>query len=403
MRLFFSVGEPSGDLHGSNLIRHLRESTSDVQCWGYGGPRMAQAGCVLQTDLTQLAVMGLARVLPNLRQFRRLIKDAERTFQTTRPDAVVLIDFPGFNWWIARAAKRHGIPVFYYGVPQLWAWGRWRIRKMRRLVDHALCKLPFEAKWYRQLGCNAAYMGHPYFDELVARQLDEEFVAAHADPSRPLVTILPGSRRQEVEKNLPTFLRAAELIQRRLPDCRFAIASFNDQQAQLAHEALADASVSIPVHIGRTGELIEAATCCLACSGSVSLELLYHTTPTVIHYRVPWLLHFAARHLFISVRFVTLVNLLSLPDPLRDTRLCPPTHPDAERVPFPEYVTHRDESASVAERIVEWLTDADALEKRRQQLRNMRSQITLGGASQVACDYLINSLSSPSVPSRAAA
>src|SRR6476646_9664202 len=142
MKIFFSVGEPSGDLHGANLIRELRRRRPDCEFVGYGGPRMAAAGCDLHEDLTKLAVMWLLHALLNIHKFWNLASRADRYFRHHRPDAVVLIDYPGFNWWIARRAKAHGIPVFYYGVPQLWAWAGWRIKKMRRFVDHVLSKLP---------------------------------------------------------------------------------------------------------------------------------------------------------------------------------------------------------------------------------------------------------------------
>ena len=160
MRIFFSVGEPSGDLHGANLIRELRKRDPQIECVGYGGPRMADAGCQLHEDLTRFAVMWFLRVLLNLHHFLALLRNANQYLREAKPDAVVLIDYPGFNWWIARAAKKNGIPVFYYGVPQLWAWAAWRIKKMRRFVDHLLCKLPFEEKWYKDRGCHATYVGH---------------------------------------------------------------------------------------------------------------------------------------------------------------------------------------------------------------------------------------------------
>jgi lipid-A-disaccharide synthase len=155
MQIFFSVGEPSGDLHGANLIRELKKSAPGVECVGFGGPKMQAAGAKLHADLTQFAVMFFVRVLLNLHRFWFLYRRAKRYFRDQRPDAVVLIDYPGFNWWIARAARRYGIPVFYYGAPQMWAWGSWRVTKMRRLVNHTLCKLPFEAVWYNERGCPA--------------------------------------------------------------------------------------------------------------------------------------------------------------------------------------------------------------------------------------------------------
>ena len=179
MRIFFSVGEPSGDLHASNLIHHLRQNRPDIECVGFGGPKMATAGCHLLYDLTQLAVMFLAGALKNLKKFLGLIRDADHYFAAHSVDAVVLIDFSGFNWWMARKAKKHGIPVFYYGVPQVWAWGPWRIKKLRRFVDHILCKLPFEVEWFSRRGCQATYIGHPYFDQLFSQEYDEGFIEQH--------------------------------------------------------------------------------------------------------------------------------------------------------------------------------------------------------------------------------
>ncbi len=146
MKIFFSVGEPSADLHGANLMRAIQVRRPGVEFVGYGGPLMAAAGCDLHCDLTALAVMWFLRVLLNLHKFLDLASRADRYFRHQRPDAVVLIDYPGFNWWIAKRAKAHGIPVFYYTPPQIWAWGSWRVKKMRRFVDHVLCSLPFEGR-----------------------------------------------------------------------------------------------------------------------------------------------------------------------------------------------------------------------------------------------------------------
>ncbi|MEM9660115.1 MAG: lipid-A-disaccharide synthase, partial [Planctomycetota bacterium] len=285
MRLFFSVGEPSGDLHGANLIRSLGKRNPDWQFVGYGGPKMAEAGCQLHADLTQLAVMWVLRVIAKLPTFVGLLVRADRFFAEQRPDAVILIDYPGFNWWIARRAKAHGIPVVYYGTPQLWAWASHRVAKMRRHVDHALCKLPFEERWFRQRGCHATYVGHPYFDELARQTPDQEFVESMVTGG-PLVTILPGSRTQEVEQNGPGLIRAAQRISHEVPGVRFAVAAFSAAQAQRVREMADDANVALEIHVKRTAELICAASCCIACSGSVSLELLYHAKPSVIQYRV---------------------------------------------------------------------------------------------------------------------
>lgn len=402
MKIFFSVGEPSGDLHGSNLIRRLHECDSTIECVGYGGPKMAAAGCQLHEDLTKLSVMWILRVLLNIDKFWHLVGRADRYFRHHQPDAVVLIDYPGFNWWIAWRAQVHGIPVFYYGTPQIWAWAQWRIRKMRRLVDHALCKLPFEADWFCDRGCNATYVGHPYFDQLHAMRLDEDFLAEHHNPQRPLVTILPGSRTQEVTQNLETFVRAASAVRSRLPQARFAVAAYDEKRARLAETAVQGADFPIDIHISRTQELIHLATCCMACSGSVSLELLYHEKPTVILYKISRGAY-QVQKFFRKVRYITLVNLLAVENPFDDGFSAfdsTASQAASDDVPFPEYLTWQDVSAPISEHVVEWLTDKSAWDARRRALSEIKGRVAQPGASRRAADYILRELSHcrPPVP-----
>lgn len=388
MKIFFSVGEPSGDLHGANLIRALSERQAGVECVGFGGPRMAAAGCDLHQDLTQLAIMWFGRVLLHLPKFFGYLREADEYFERERPDAVVLIDYPGFNWHIARKAHDRGIPVFYYGTPQLWGWAPWRIKKMRRSVDHALCKLPFEENWFRERGVNATYVGHPYFDELSERQLDGEFIAAQQSDGAPLVSILPGSRTQEVKSNLRDMLKAAQLVREQVPEVRFAIASFKDSQAEMARGMLAECGLEAAVHVGRTPELIEAATATMAVSGSVSLELLYHTKPTVILYRISRLAN-ALQQRFRKVRYITLVNLLTTDNLFTDApTVYDPACPEDAHVLMPEYLTSDDRTGDLARHVVEWLTDQQKRDDLVGRMRQLRDRVALGGASQRAADYI---------------
>jgi lipid-A-disaccharide synthase len=393
MKLFFSVGEPSGDLHGANLIRAFQRQHPDWQFVGYGGPRMAEAGCKLHADLTQLAVMWIARVLVNLHKFIGLLIQANRYFREERPDAVVLIDYPGFNWWIARRAKAHGIPVFYYGAPQIWAWASHRVKKMRKYIDHVLCKLPFEERWFRDRGCNATYVGHPYFDELCNQQLDHDFVASMTGCDGPLVVILPGSRTQEVESNTRSFLRAAEQIAQHVPNVRFAVAAFKQSQAAAVEKMAENVAVPVEVHVGRTAELIHAADCCLACSGSVSLELLYHARPSVILYQVSRF-GFFIQSCFRKSRYITLVNLLTADDitTTRPAAIYDPANPRDAHVLLPEYLTRTDKSGQLAAHCIEWLADPAAHARRVAELRKLRDKYAQGGASDRAAQYIAAAL-----------
>ncbi len=394
MRIFFSVGEPSGDLHGANLIRALQTRAGRVEAVGYGGPRMAAAGCQLHEDLTQLAVMWFARALLNLHRFVALVWRADRYFRQHRPDAVVLIDYPGLNWWIARRAKKRGIPVFYYGCPQIWAWARWRIEKMRRYVDHVLCKLPFEEAWYRARGCAATYVGHPYFDELAQQNLDQTFLDRHRQEG-PLVTILPGSRNQEITHNLKWLLKAAELVHDQVPEVRFALACFRPEHARMAADQIGRTALPIEVHCQRTPELIHLAKCCMAVSGSVSLELLYHARPTVILYWVGRFAYFVQSR-FRTVKYITLVNLLGCDDPVPDKVTAGELRAaEADPVLMPEYLTCEDRAADIAGHVIRWLTDQRAYQENVARLSELRQQVGQQGASQRAARYLLDELSGP--------
>jgi lipid-A-disaccharide synthase len=390
---FVSAGEPSGDLHGSNLIRHLRAHDPAARFVGFGGPKMAEAGCELIEDMASLAVMWIVRVVLKLGTFLKLLILADRVMRDQRPDAVVLIDFPGFNWWVARRAKARGIPVFYYGAPQIWAWAQWRIKKMRRLVDHVLCKLPFEEAWYGQQGCRATYVGHPYFDELENQTLDAAFLVALAS-ERPLVTILPGSRTQEVTLNFRWLLKAADRVHRRVPSARFAVAAFRESHALLIRREIERAGGDLPieVYVQRTPELMHLARCCLAVSGSVSLELLYHAKPTVILY---WTGRFGyfMQSILRKVKYITLVNLLATDELFpQDLRPFDPRQPDADRVLMPEYLTHQDKSREIAAHAIEWLTDESRRAERVGRMEALRDQVGHAGASRRAAQYIADVL-----------
>jgi lipid-A-disaccharide synthase len=332
------------------------------------------------------------RVFLNLHKFWDLLSRADRYFRHRRPDAVVLIDYPGFNWWIARRAKAHGIPVFYYAPPQIWAWASWRVKKMRRFVDHVLCSLPFEETWFRDRGCNATFVGHPFFDEVRRQQLDEAFLERFRRQAGPLVTILPGSRTQEVEQNLKTFLAAAAKVRAEVPGVRLAVAAFKPHQAEVARREVAAAGLPVEVHVGKTPELIRLADCCMAVSGSVSLELLYQTKPTVILYKISRFGYFVQKQ-FRKVKYITLVNLLTTDDLFPDD-VTPfdPEQEDADRVLFPEYLTCEDKSTQLAAHVLQWLTDPAKREARVAELAQLKARVGHGGASSRAAEYILEVL-----------
>ncbi|MCH2570734.1 MAG: lipid-A-disaccharide synthase [Planctomycetes bacterium] len=394
MHVFISTGEPSGDLHGGNLIRALRQRDPSLSAVGYGGPHMKSAGCDVLFPLTDLALMWFLRVGLNLHRFVALIRKANRYFREKKPDAVIVIDFPGFNWWIARRAHAHGIPVFYFVPPQLWAWAPWRISKMRKWVDHVLCSLPFEAEWYENRGVRATYVGHPFYDEIEGRVLDHDFIQEHqsvsgceevienarstTDPlssksAKPIVGLLPGSRKQEVTSNFPIILRSAQLLQKRIPEARFWVACFSVEHEELIRSMSQECSVPLELYLGRTPEVIHASTVCLSVSGSVSLELLSDAKPTVIVYKVSASARWAARKLM-HCPYITLVNLLA-----------------AEEL-YPEFLTDNDPSQEVSEHLYRWLSDVEFYKSTVDKLIRLREQYAHAGASRRAAGYIVDTL-----------
>ena len=245
--IFFSAGEPSGDQHAAKLIQELRKIDSDFHFRGFGGDSMLSAGCELDVDLTQHAVMGFVEVLPKLRQFFRFADQASQIFKEGNIDAVVLVDFPGFNWHIAKAAKKHRIPVYYYCPPQLWAWGGWRIRKMRRWVDHVLAVLPIEEKFFTSQGIRTTYVGHPFFDAVYQADLNLDFLTqcqrAQEEGTR-LVAVLPGSRRHEVHRTWPIMLQAIHKIHSSNRQVKFLVAAYRESHVEYCRECFAPGHLS---------------------------------------------------------------------------------------------------------------------------------------------------------------
>jgi lipid-A-disaccharide synthase len=379
MRIFLSAGEPSGDLHGANLVTALQRARPGIECVGFGGERMEAAGCQLLYPLCDLAVVGLWRVVTNLGKFRALLDDATRYFHEQRPDAVVLIDYPGFHWWLAKAAHSQGIPVSFFVPPQLWAWAGWRVKRMRASVDHVLCNLPFEESWYKERGVAAHYVGHPYFDDLAQQRLDEAFVAEQRAPSGRIIGLLPGSRTQEVEHNLPLLVGAARRIHADRPDTRFLVASFRPPHQQYIIERVRDSGVPIQVCLSRTPEIIELAHSCIAVSGSVGLELLYRGKPSVVVYRINPLFRMLGP-LLVNAPYISLVNLL------------------AGRELYPEFVTCGNPSAAVASHVLRWLNEPKSYESLCGELLKLREKTAVPGACDRAAAFLLKVL-----PSRARA
>ncbi len=375
MHVFFSVGEPSGDQHAAHLIAELRRRDPNIHCSGFGGTQMEEAGFDSLYRLTEMAVMGVAEVLPMIPKFHAQYRRARQFLLTTRPDVCVLIDFPGFNWWIASAAKEAGVEVVYYCPPQMWAWAGWRIHKMKRLVDRVLSVLPFEADWYNQRGMPAEYVGHPFFDEVAERPLNRE-VCSRLERSAPRrLALLPGSRNQEVRRNFPMMVDVVARLAEKHPDVRFPVACFKPAHREFCESVLAHDGRQLPIDLrhGETSEIIATADCILMVSGSVSLEVLAREKPAVAMYRCSPSM-FTMAHLLRQCDFMSLPNLM------------------VKRHLMPEFPLVRNSARNVgriAAELDRWLSDPVARERSAREMRELAATAAQRGGISRAVDSLL--------------
>ena len=381
MHVFFSVGEPSGDQHAAHLIDELKTRIPNLHVSGFGGPLMEETGFKSHYRLTDLAVMGIFRVIPLLWRFYTLVRKAERILQQERPDAVVLVDFPGFNWWIARKAKKLGIRVFYYLPPQLWAWAPWRIKRVRRFVDHVLCGLSFEQRWYEERGVSAEYVGHPFFDEIQEHCLDQAFLTEWNTDDRRNVGVLPGSRNHELAQNWPIMVACIRRVAERHPNTQFLVACYSEPHRERCRQMLRQANErgsALPIHffVGKTPEIIQVADCCLMVSGSVSLEMLARTTPAVVIYYWGWISGLLVRML-VTCKFCSLPNLMVA------RKILPEFFPQGDGAPVVE---------EVSTQLSSWLANDSELDRVRAELIQLRAEVLKTGASARAAESIVRRL-----------
>ena len=403
MKIFFSAGEPSGDIHAAALIETIKKLAPDAEFVGFGGPKMEQAGCRLVADMTQFAVMWVWQVIKRYFQFRKLIDNAKHVMLFEQVEVVVLVDYPGFNWHIAKAAQELEIPVVYFMPPQVWAWAQHRVKKMRRLVDLVLCALPFEWQWFSRHGCETVYIGHPFFEEIRKKQSDTEFLEKFYAQygNAPIVTILAGSRNQEIRANLDDMLSTIERVWHELPNIQPVFAAFSDEHAAMIQKRVAARKMSIPIFVGRTTELIRAADCCLAVSGSVSLELLACNKPAVICYRVGGIPLFISRF-FRRTRYITLVNLLGASQQkgqsvFYESTIFPipkePSVADRNLMLFPEFLSSTDRSAEMSAWLVYWLSTPEFLAAHKQRLGTLLREVdTIESPLELAAKAVLSAL-----------
>lgn len=310
MKIMLSAGETSGDLHGAALARELRALDPSIALIGFGGAEMAAAGVTLRQNYTDYNVMGISAVLLNLRRIFALLDDLTRLMEEERPDVLVIIDYPDFNWRLAARAKERGIPVFSYIPPSAWAWRKGRAKSCAALADEIVAIFPHELPPYEAAGANISFVGNPLIDTVRAEMEPEEACRHFGIEENDVpILLMPGSRREEIERLLPPMLGAAEILQTRDPARRFFLPVAGGVDEQRIEEHLAASPVKVTLIHDARYALMKAARAAIAASGTVVMEAAVMGLPAVVLYRMSALSYFVGR-LLVDVPRFSLPNIL---------------------------------------------------------------------------------------------
>ena len=306
MKYYIIAGEVSGDMHAANLIAEIKKKDPRAEFRAWGGDKMKAQGVTLVKHLRHMAFMGFVEVAVNLRKVLGNISECKRDLAAYRPDAVILVDYPGFNFRIAKFAHAKGFRVFYYISPQVWAWKRRRVKKIKASVDKMLVILPFEEEFYRKYGIDVAYVGNPLLDELAQAGVANRQMFLrrnHIGERREIIALLPGSRRQEVKRMLGVMLKVIP----HFPQYQFVIAGVPSVDKELYRKLIGNADVTMVE--GQTYELLQNASAALVTSGTATLETALLNVPEVVCYRANQLSYLIAKRL-VKVKYISLVNLV---------------------------------------------------------------------------------------------
>jgi lipid-A-disaccharide synthase len=370
--IYFVAGELSADNHAAALMRSLREFDTDITFIGRGGPQMrAIAGEQFKDWIGDAAILGLWEVVRKYRYFREQFREALKEIEESKPEAVVLIDYPGFNLRLARALRKQSpqAKIIYYISPQVWAWNRGRLKKMARFLDLMLCIFPFEADLYNKSGLRTVFVGHPMIERLRAQKINIE-----RDPN--LLGLFPGSRLREVRKIFPVMLESVRQLQKQTRNMRFEIAAASAELARKMTEMLdqrpQDRQV-IEIKVGETAAIMQRAFAGIVASGSATLEAAYFQLPFVLIYKVAWPTYLAGR-LVVKVKYLGMPNVL------------------ADKEVVPEFIQHRAKPSSIIQALRRLVENAHARQRMISEFDATVGKLGEGGASEKAARAIIEEI-----------
>jgi len=371
------AGEISGDMHAAALIRAIRASKPDTAFFGIGGDLMRSEGVEIFYDVKDMAVMGFTEVMKRFGFFRRVFHHMLSLAETRKPDAVILVDYPGFNLRFAEKVHKMGIKTIYYICPQVWAWNRGRIPKMARIVDRLISIFPFEAKHFEKTGLKVDFVGHPLVDEI------KPFLSGPTpelpwNDGKPRVAILPGSRRHEIERILPVMMETVILVEKKYPNSGFIIAAPSQEIAGFIKERVARFPVKpdrLEIVGSNTRQVLRQATAAMVASGTATVETALIQCPMVIIYKMSALTYLFARML-VRVKSIGMVNIIA------DRQLCP------------EFIQHKAVPANIARAMISLLGDTPDRGFQLKNLEKVSEALGPGGAADRAAEIVIEELSS---------
>lgn len=306
MKYYIIAGEPSGDLHGANLIAALKKKDPHAKIRAWGGNLMKKQGATLVKHYKDLAFMGFVEVLLHLRTILNNLRFCKKDILKFNPDAIILIDYPGFNLKIAKFAHDHGIKVYYYISPQVWAWKKRRVHTIKKVVDKMMVILPFEKDFYDKYNVDAHFVGHPLLDEIAkTKHVNKHtFIKQNnLDPNKEIIALLPGSRKQEVNRMLEVMLKVAD----KFPAYQFVVGCAPSLPLDFYKNIVADTKVKLVVN--KTYQLLQVASAAVVTSGTATLETALFFVPEVICYKGNPISYRIAKSL-IKVKYICLVNLI---------------------------------------------------------------------------------------------
>lgn len=374
-KVMIVAGEASGDLHGSLLVREMRSLNPAISFYGIGGGKMKEAGVELLASAADIGVVGFTEVFSKLGTFIKIIGDIRKSMDRCKPNLVILIDFPDFNLnFVARAAKKRGIRIFYYISPQVWAWREGRVKQIKRMVDKMAVILPFEVDFYAGHGYAVQYVGHPLRDK-VKTSLTRSEARCHFGlaEERTTIGLLPGSRTAEINRLLPEMMDAAKLISKKIPDAQYILPLADTLREESVAGIIGASGLPVKIVSGHTYDALAACDLAIVTSGTATLETGLMGVPMVIIYKMSILSALIGK-LIINPRYIGLVNII------------------AGKTVAPELIQLNATGPRIASETLAILLNPDKKQEMIRELHNIREKLGEPGAArraaQIACDMI---------------